>query len=812
MRPLHEKIVCHQARQKGAQTQRGSLHGVNDRLSTFLTQYGGKIALVQRSLIVLNKEPTMATKRKAPRKKPAKKNTKKFNLGRGLWQLTIALIVFGFAYTIYLDAQVRQLFEGHRWTIPAKVYARPLELFIGKQLASGQLAFELQQLGYRKVNQVRQAGQFVQTGNALELHTRSFHFTDQSETGQHAVVTLSNDASTVMSIRNKTNSPLHILRLEPQLIGGIYPAHNEDRALLKLTDLPKSFLKILLIIEDRDYYNHRGVSPMGVIRALYSNLVAGRVVQGGSTLTQQLVKNFYLTAEQTLWRKANEAVMAILLDSHYSKDEILEVYLNEVFLGQQGKRAIHGFELGSQYYFGQPIKELSIEQMALLVGLIKGPSFYNPKRFPERSRKRRNLVLWVLAEQGLLTQQQLTRLQEKPLGLSQVEQFSRYPAYMDIVRKQLQRTYANEDLSEHGLRIFTTLSPWAQHQAEQAVTQGHKDIKTRFGNHKNLQSALILSQRDNGEILAIVGDKDGGYAAHNWVLDESRQIGSLIKPVIHLTALESGRYHLLSPISDEAISIPVAGGDVWQPKNYDNEYHGTVPMYEALMYSYNLANIRLGLDIGVTSVLNKLSALSSTKQWPAYPSRLLGALELSPFKVNQVYQTIANNGFASPLSIVRNVTGATGNILSHYPFQIQQAATPKATYILQQELALVGQLGTAKGAYRYLPNTQLIAGKTGTTNDQKDSWFSGFSGRHVATVWVGNSDAAPTPLTGASGALPIWARLMAKLPYDNSPTHVPEGINFYNVDRNSGNVVPPQCAGITLPFEGTPPLNQKDCY
>ena len=728
---------------------------------------------------------------------------------RFIWQLLTVMAVCTLVLLIYLDAQVRDRFDGHRWSLPAKVYARPLELYVGKQLAAGQLQFELQQLGYRAVNKVRQPGQYQLKGNQLQVYSRGFHFTDASEAGSLYSIQL--QADRVLAMHTAQGQTQHLVRLEPQLIGGIYPSHNEDRELVQMTDLPNGFIQILLAVEDRAYYEHLGVSPTGIARAMFANIKAGRVVQGGSTLTQQLVKNFYLSDEQTLWRKLQEAPMAMLLNSHYSKDEILEVYLNEVFLGQQGKRAIHGFGLGSWYYFGQPLKELELHQAALLIGMIKGPSYYNPKRFPKRAKQRRDLVLSILGEQGLISQAQVQASQNKPLQLTKVAQFSRYPAYMDLVRQQLQKAYKGSDLNSQGLRVFTTIDPWAQRHADESMHLGMSDIAKRHGEQAKLQGALVLSQRDNGEILAVVGDRDAGYAGRNWALDSSRQVGSLIKPVIHLTALSSGRYHLLSPLDDSPLSVPQADGSQWQPANYDGKSHGVVPMYEALVKSYNIANVRLGMSLGVDEVMQQLSSLGANKEWSPLPSRLLGALEMSPLKVNQVYQTLASNGLYSPLSIVRDVTQANGQLLAHYPYQVRQAADPKATYILQQEMALVGRQGTGRGAYRYVPSTQTVAGKTGTTNDQRDSWFSGFSGRHVATVWMGNEDATPTPLTGASGALPVWARLMAKLPYQEDAENQPAGVDFFRTNPTLGSIVDANCQGLVLPFGDLRPPAEVNC-
>ncbi len=718
-----------------------------------------------------------------------------------LWiaKFSTVLLVLGTVSLIYLDAQIRHRFEGHRWSLPAKVYARPLEIFSGQQLAAGQLDYELTQLGYRFVKQARAPGQVQKTNQGMVIYSRGFRFADGDQHGRLVEVSL--QSNKITRLRQTNGTSIALLRLEPQLVGGIYPSHNEDRELIQLDDLPNGFIETLLALEDRNYYSHYGVSPWGIARAMLANIKAGAVVQGGSTLTQQLVKNFYLTDRQTLWRKLIEAPMALLLNIHYSKDEVLEVYLNEVFVGQSGKRAIHGFGLASRFYFGQPLNELKLHQVALLVGLVKGPSYYNPQRHPKRATKRRNLVLSVLAQQGLISDIQKVKYQGLPLDLTEASQVSRYPAYMDVVRQQLQQLYPASALSSHGLRIFTSLDPWVQYQADRAMVEQVSKIKQRYGDIEGLQGATVVSHRDSGELLALVGDHNGGYAGHNWALDRSRQVGSLLKPVIHLAALETGRYSLGTIIDDAPISLPQPDGSLWKPQNYDLKSHGKVPMYEALVKSYNQANVRLGLQVGVENVLLQLNRMGVEQVIPAYPSVLLGAVEMSPLQVNQVYQTIAGNGFYSPLSLVRQVTEANGRLLSHFPFAVRQAASNDAIYSLQHEMRMVANEGTARGVYRYLPTQQKVAAKTGTTNDQKDSWFSGFSGQHVATVWLGREDAKPTPLTGASGALNVWGQLMQNLAYSAYEDIKPQSIEYYYLNVASGKAMPNNCPnGVWLPM------------
>ena len=716
-----------------------------------------------------------------------------------IFKLTTVLLVLGVVALIYIDAQIRHRFEGHRWSLPAKVYARPLELFTGQQLAQGQLKFELTQLGYRWVTQAKAPGQVQKTNQGMIIYSRGFRFVGGDEQGHLVEVNLVGDK--IVGLRQTSGASIAVLRLEPQLVGGIYPAHNEDRELIQLDDLPNGFIETLLAVEDRQYYAHYGVSPWSIMRAMWANIRAGAVVQGGSTLTQQLVKNFYLTDQQTLWRKLIEAPMALLLNIHYSKDEVLEVYLNEVFAGQSGKRAIHGFGLASRFYFGQPVSELKLHQVALLVGLVKGPSYYNPRRHPKRATNRRNLVLSVLAQQGLISETQKTNYQALPLDLTEAKQVSRYPAYMDLVRQQLKQHYQASSLSSHGLRIFTSLDPWVQQQADKAMLEQVGKLKQRYSNIEGLQGAAVVSHRDSGELLALVGDYNGGYAGHNWALDESRQVGSLLKPIVHLAALETGRYSPNSIIDDAPIALPQPDGSLWQPQNYDRKSHGKVPMYETLVKSYNQANVRLGLDVGVDKVLQQLQRMGVEQSIPAYPSVLLGAVEMSPLQVNQVYQTIASNGFYSPLSIVRQVTEANGRLLSNFPFAVRQVASNESIYMLQHEMRLVASQGTAKGVYRYLPKQQKVAAKTGTTNDQKDSWFAGFSGLHVATVWLGREDAKPTPLTGAGGALNVWGQLMQNLAYAHDEDIKPQTVAHYYLNRATGEAIPDKCPnGVWLPM------------
>ncbi|MGB0734157.1 MAG: transglycosylase domain-containing protein, partial [Pontibacterium sp.] len=438
--------------------------------------------------------------------------------------VAFALGVFGLAY---LDAQVRNKFEGKKWAIPAKVYARPLELYSGLALTRDELVHELKGLGYRAVRRASSPGTMEVAANRVRMYTRGFHFPDGVEKSQSVLVSF--NGNQVASVKNIVNKSLPLMRLEPVLIGGIYPKDNEDRELIRLENTPAYLADALVVVEDRRFYSHYGVSLKGIARAMVANVKAGRVTQGGSTLTQQLVKNFYLTSERSMARKLMELPMAVLLELHYSKEQILEAYLNEVYLGQSGARAVHGFGLASQYYFAQPLSELRLHQVALLVGMVKGPSFYDPRRRPERAKERRDLVLKLLADNGNITEKQKVAAQNMPLGVVKKARLQNgaYPAFLDLVKRQLKREYPADLLSEEGLKVYTSLDPIVQYRAEKAVTQTLSNLSKRYGSKaQNLQAGMVVTDPQTAEVLAVVGSAQTRFQGFNRALDAKRPIGS----------------------------------------------------------------------------------------------------------------------------------------------------------------------------------------------------------------------------------------------------------------------------------------------
>ena len=712
------------------------------------------------------------------------------------WLLLIAIGVglAGILYGIHLDKVVRGKFEGKRWALPARVYARPLELYVGRPLTPDQLQTELKRLSYREDATTNREGSYTRDGDRFLLRTREFRFWDGQEPSR--LLSLDLSGGTVAGLKTGSGGPdLALLRLDAALIASIYPTHNEDRVLVRRDDLSDMLIRTLMAVEDRNFYQHAGVDPKGILRAAYNNMRAGRVVEGASTITQQLVKNFYLTQERSFKRKLNEAYMAFLLERRYSKDEILETYANEIFLGQDGSRSIHGFGLAANFYFNRDLKELNIPQTALLVGMIKGPSAYNPIKSPDRALARRNLVIDLMEQERVIDAAQAAQAKEAPLGLRTGggRPTGDYPAFLQLVRRQLRRDYQEEDLRSEGLRIFTTLDPLVQLEAEEAVRARLPKLeKSKRLPVDSLESAAVITSVAQGEVLALVGGRRAAYEGFNRALDAVRSIGSLVKPAVYLTALsDPERYTLVSLIEDRPVSMRAGDGKIWEPKNYNHKVYGSVRLYSALVRSLNLATVNLGLAVGVDRVAETLYRMGVQRRFNPVPAILLGSVSLSPLEVAQVYQTIAAEGFRAPLRAIREVVGSSGRPLNRYPLSVDEAVNSQAAYLTGWAMRQVVKQGTAKSLAKRLPKGMTMAGKTGTTDEMRDSWFAGFSGDKVAVVWVGRDDNKPTRLSGASGALLVWGDIMTSVENRSLPDFAPDGI----VQSKLG------CAGgLTVPF------------
>jgi penicillin-binding protein 1B len=717
-------------------------------------------------------------------------------------------------WTIWLDMQVRDEFEGRIWDVPSRVYARPLSLYTGMRISRPSLLLELDAAGYRKKDSADQPGSYSVSGGSFDINRRAAIFEDGSEPARRFRLKL--DGDSIVSMRGAAGSgDPGLVRLDPAEIASIYPLHEEDRTLVALADVPQLLVTGLQAVEDRQFKHHHGVAPRSIARALLANLRAGQAVQGGSTLTQQLVKNYFLTSERTLSRKINEAIMALLLELHYDKAAILEAYINEIFLGQQGNHAIHGFGRASEFYFDRSLKDLETEQIALLVGMVRGASLYNPRRNHKRALDRRNTVLDVFAETGLLSEAEVTAAKKRPLGVTAKPRSgaTRYPAFLDLVKRQLRRDYDADDLRSEGLKIFTTLAPSEQHYAQQAVSEGLDDLAKR-GLPADLQAALVMTDVANGEVRALVGDRVEGRNGFNRALDARRQIGSVVKPLVYLLALEHAEdYSLITPVKDEPVSLRQADGSLWSPSNYDDRSHGELPLIDALIHSYNQATVQVGLNIGVANLIRKIGQLGIGAEIPAVPATFLGAVELTPLEVAQIYQSLAADGYSVPLRSVTAVLTPGGEVLGRYPLRLMPLERREAVALLNFALTRVVAEGTAKALPGMVGSTALIAGKTGTTNERRDSWFVGYTRDRVAVTWVGRDDNRPAGVTGGNAAMPLWARLFRQLPIEAVDLRMPEGANFVWVDKQRRALTDPSCEGaVQIPFiEGSEPEDSTKC-
>lgn len=670
----------------------------------------------------------------------------------------VGLVLLGL-YLVRQDNIITQKFEGKRWNIPAKVYSQPLTLAVGNPLSDDELENWLNLLTYTPDKNYDNAGTFTKKNGEYYIHTREFKFAaNDTEPSQIIKVTLKDNQ--IEKLQSTRPNPSGVARVEPIFIGGIYPDNNEDRIVLTINDYPQPLIDALVATEDRSFYQHQGVSIRGIGRAIYSNFMGGSR-QGGSTITQQLVKNFYLNSDRTIKRKANEAVMAILLEMHYSKSEILQAYMNEINLGQNGNHSINGFGLASQFYFNRPLKELRLDQMAMLVGLAKGPTQYNPLRYPDAALKRRNVVLSNMLITGKISQQQYDEAVQQPLSISYnpVIGKTRFPDYLDVVKRELTRTYDANDLKNEGLRIFTSFDPNVQKTATNAVIQSINQLKK--SNPKqltNLQAALVSANPNTGELLAVVGSSRD-FTGFNRAVDAKRQVGSLLKPIIYLTAFEQGRYNLSSSVDDSPIVLKMTDGKTWTPSNYGGGSHGIIPLTSALANSYNQAAVRVGMEVGIPNFLNQLYRMGITSPLPNYPSTLLGAVNLSPMDMLGIYQVLATGGLRHEIHTIRTIIDDQGRVVQGIEQKNQQVINPTAAYLTNYAMQQVIKQGTAKAALALGDNLNL-AGKTGTTNDYRDAWFAGYSGNVVSVVWVGLDDNKPTGLSGGNGALPMWINFM----------------------------------------------------
>lgn len=732
------------------------------------------------------------------------------------WPILIGIgfaIGFVLPYTLALDHRVRTRVTEIEFTQPTRVFGAPQLIEAGVPMNAATLALELQMAGYTRVASVaRVPGTYSETGGKFEIASRGYPDPDGGELPRRIRVTLG--AGAIQSVFDLTaNKPLRKTHLDPARIATLYGSEQEERIVVKLDELPPLLVQGVQAVEDRDFKNNHGIDFSSIARALLADLRAGKKVQGASTITQQLVRNLFLDRNKTLVRKFNEALLSILLDAHYSKGEILTAYCNEVFLGQQGNQAVHGFAAASWFYFGRPVQALRPQEIALLVGIVQGPSYYDPRRFPERALGRRNLALDAFHTTGLLTDAQWQAARTAPLDVTPKPQLvvDRFPAFMQVVREQLKHDFSDQQLANGGLAVYTTLDPAAQAYAEDALDETLKGLGKRAD---KLEGAMVVVEPSTGNVLAMVGGRESDLHGFNRAYDARRPVGSSLKPFYYLMALtDPARWNVASLLDDSPIAMKLPNGKLWTPQNDDHISHGQVTMVEALAKSYNLASVHLGLALGVDRVAKFLRSFG-LQDVQANPSLLLGAVDMSPFQLAQLYEFFADDGHALPLLTLRGVLGAKGQVLKQYATKPGRGEYQQAERLVRWMMQQVTQYGTAAA----IGNSGLaglhVAGKTGTSDHQRDSWFSGFTGDRLAVAWMGRDDNQPTHLWGATGALRVWINLFRKLPSAPLDAAFGNDIQYAWIDPSTGEGSLPECDGAQqFPFiAGFAPQVQNHCY
>ena len=727
-------------------------------------------------------------------------------------------------YGGYLDWQIRSKMDGQIWRLPAEVYSRIESVKISDNLAFDEVIQILLDNEYRQTTMVAAPGDFKLEDDTIVVLRRAFPFPDKPEPQR------------VLRLRfvdNKLNriedlvavKAIDEFRLAPKLIA-MLESDNEDRLAIPLQNYPRLLIDALILTEDRRFYDHHGINLVGIIRALITNIRAGQTVQGGSTLTQQLVKNLFLSSERTITRKANEALMSLLLDWRYDKNRILETYLNEIYLGQNGDTQIHGFELASQFYFGRSIREISLDQIALLVGMVKGPSLYNPWRNPQNALERRNVVLKLMLEHKMIGDELYQLLSQRPLGVQPKGQISRkYPSFIQTLQADLRRELGEHKISSLlGARIFTTMDLKQQAQAENAVVNTVSQLQLKTKN-PYLEGAMIVADYRVGEIRAVVGGLQTQYAGFNRALMAKRQIGSLVKPSIYLTALSNPeQFRLNTPINNQPITINVKGSPPWQPRNYDKKYSGSVMLMDALARSLNIPTVNIGMKVGLSKVIDTQKAMGwDNVEIPKVPAMLLGAYTISPYDVTKLYQTIANQGGRIELTTVDTIADRQGNIIYQHDKTAKQVVPQEAAFQTLFAMQQTVERGTARSLQNDYADLRL-AGKTGTTNDARDTWFVGIDGKNISTVWLGRDDNGETKLTGASGALQIYKDYLSHTYIEKLKLNKPANMKWVGItqhgswDCDSNRVIPVWvnngqnfCGGTSnaSPSPATPPAETE---
>ncbi len=720
---------------------------------------------------------------------------------RLLATLVLAAIGLGLGflvpYSLYLNHEVGQRFDQLRWQLPTRVYGRPLELAPGLVMDADTLEVELRASGYHAGDGLR-PGTYAHEGASWKISSRGFDDVDGPVAPRMVQLSLAGGRVSKLGATGGKEAPAS-LRLDPARIATLYGQKQEERRLVQLDEVPELLVTGLQAVEDRDFASHHGIDLSGMLRAAWINIRSGEARQGASTLTQQLARSGLLGIgrEQTFTRKFNEIIYAVLIEARYDKRLILESYFNQVYMGQRGAQAIHGMAAASEFWFGRDLADLNTEQIALLIGIVRGPSYYDPRRNPERAVERRNFVLDRMFGSTLIDAAEHARASAAPLGVSNDPgrtSANRFPAYVDLVRRQLARDYSSDALAGAGLSVMTAMAPSTQAYAEGAVIKTLKGLEGK--NRPDLEAGVVVTDVHHGDVLAVVGSGTPAQPGFNRAIEAHRPVGSLLKPFVYLLALASPKdWSLASWVDDSPVTVTLGNGKRWTPGNSDGRSHGTVRLIDALARSYNQATVRVGMKVAPQRIAELVHTLAGIKAEPN-PALILGSLDQSPYAMAQLYQFLASNGEIQPLHAVRGVLDTEGRALSRY--DERPAAAQEGDGVFARLVTIALQHAVTSGTGRQLVSDGLghlnAAGKTGTSNDGRDSWFAGYTGDHLAVVWVGNDQNKATGLFGSTGGMRVWSNLFKHLP--SAPLKVSDdGLDWEWV--SGSNVSDASCPGAT---------------
>ncbi len=731
-------------------------------------------------------------------------------------------------YAYQITDDVIDRFEGKRWKVPSRVYSDSLTILPGDSLEQIGLIERLKRLKYRRIESGDPAiGEFRIDKDAVQVHLRDFKYPWESARGYW--LTIETAGGVVKKLTDHVRErEIPAADIEPELIARFFGSQQEDREIVRYNEVSPYLRQAIVAVEDQRFFSHFGFDPFGFTRAMLANLIHMRFSQGGSTITQQLVKNFYLTSERTITRKAKEAVMAFVLEMIYDKDAIFEAYMNEVYFAQEGSISVCGVGQASSFYFGKDVRTLGLADSALLAAMIRSPAGYDPVRKLEKAKGRRDYILKRMAGMGKITEEQAAQASAEEIKvLSRKPGKTIAPYYISFLKKQLEQRYSSDILISEGLSIFTTLDVDLQRKAEKAVREGLVELEETYKHltkdpGRRVQAALVAIQPQTGFIRAMVGGRDFYQSPFNRAVQAKRQVGSVFKPFVYTTGFyknymdHSFDFTPARMVLDEKLVEPLPDTRQWMPHNYGNKYYGMISARKSLEKSLNVATARLALEIGIDDVADLAKNMGIKSELPRLPSLSLGTAELSVLEVAGAYATLANQGTHAEPIAVRDVVDQRGEVLEKKPVEIHRVLPPPVAFLTTNILEGVVNNGTGVRV-RSMGFTKPCAGKTGTTNDYKDSWFVGYTPRMLAAVWVGFDDhAIPLNLPGSRAALPIWAKymIMQAAKTFTAGFEPPEGIVRKKIDPATGKLAVFECPVIMDEYfiEGTEPTEECDAH